>query len=138
MEPLGHYGLAKAKYTHFTSPIRRYADLVVHRTLFDNVKISAHALKPVAMHISETERNSSDAERDSKEIKLFSYLRQQLKTGRLEDYSAMVDGRQEFRVFCGRFSFGTERAGASVLGGGPIFMCLTRLGTISSVAAHGG
>jgi ribonuclease R len=40
VEPLGHYGLAKTKYTHFTSPIRRYADLVVHRSLFDKVELA--------------------------------------------------------------------------------------------------
>jgi ribonuclease R len=99
VEPLGHYGLAKTKYTHFTSPIRRYADLVVHRTLFDNVKTPAHALKPMAMHISETERNSSDAERDSKEIKLFSHLRNQLKSGRPENYPALVIDVRNFGFF---------------------------------------
>ncbi|MEZ0273470.1 MAG: ribonuclease R family protein, partial [Roseimicrobium sp.] len=69
VEPLGHYGLNKTKYTHFTSPIRRYADLVVHRTLFNNVLIPVPELKKTAEHISNTERTSSDAERDSKDVK---------------------------------------------------------------------
>jgi ribonuclease R len=99
VEPLGHYGLGKAKYAHFTSPIRRYADLVVHRALFDNVKTPEHALKPVALHISETERNSSDAERDSKETKLFAFLRNQLKTGRLENYTGLVIDVRNFGFF---------------------------------------
>jgi ribonuclease R len=99
VEPLGHYGLAKPKYTHFTSPIRRYADLVVHRALFDNVKTSEQALQPVALHISETERNSADAERDSKEAKLFAYLRNQLKTGRLENYEGLVIDVRNFGFF---------------------------------------
>src|SRR5207249_6235044 len=80
VEPLGHYGLAKAKYTHFTSPIRRYADLVVHRALFENHHAAAPALKEIAEHISITERNSADAERDSKDLKLFAFLRAQLES----------------------------------------------------------
>ncbi|HEY3857121.1 MAG TPA: ribonuclease R [Verrucomicrobiae bacterium] len=99
VEPLGHYGLAKVKYTHFTSPIRRYADLIVHRALFDEVKMSEHGLKPVAAHISETERNSSDAERDSKEAKLFAYLRNQIKTGRFENYTGLVMDVRNFGFF---------------------------------------
>src|SRR5208283_5346621 len=71
VNPLGHYGLAKKKYTHFTSPIRRYADLVVHRALFDKNPAPVSALKETAEHISVTERNSADAERDSKDVKLF-------------------------------------------------------------------
>ncbi len=99
VEPLGHYGLCKAKYTHFTSPIRRYADLLVHRALFDNVKTSPLALKPIAQRLSETERNSSDAERDSKDVKMFAYLRQQLKSGQPENYPALVIDLRNFGFF---------------------------------------
>src|SRR5437899_6270767 len=81
VEPLGHYGLAKTRYTHFTSPIRRYADLVVHRALFDKVGASQSALHEAAEHISATERNSADAERDSKDVKLFAFLKAQLASG---------------------------------------------------------
>jgi ribonuclease R len=99
VEPLGHYGLNKPKYTHFTSPIRRYADLVVHRALFDVVKYSNHGLKPVAQHLSETERNSSDAERNSKDVKLFAFLQGQIKSGRLQDYAALVIDVRNFGFF---------------------------------------
>ncbi len=73
--------MAKKKYTHFTSPIRRYADLMVHRALFDKDAVKGAALKEVAEHISLTERNSADAERDSKDVKLFAFLTAQLESG---------------------------------------------------------
>jgi len=53
----------------------------------------------VAQHLSETERNSSDAERDSKDVKMFAYLRQQLKTGRPESYPALVIDLRNFGFF---------------------------------------
>jgi ribonuclease R len=90
VEPLGHYGLAKKKYTHFTSPIRRYADLTVHRALFDKKPAPAAALQEIAEHISVTERNSADAERDSKDVKLFAFLKAQLETGAPQPYPALV------------------------------------------------
>jgi ribonuclease R len=99
VEPLGHYGLAKSKYAHFTSPIRRYADLVVHRALFDQHPGSASALNQTAEHISLTERNSADAERDSKDVKLFAFLNAQLQSRRPEAYPALVTDVRNFGFF---------------------------------------
>jgi ribonuclease R len=98
-EPLGHYGLAKAKYTHFTSPIRRYADLVVHRALFQKEKFSKRALFDIADHISATERNSADAERDGKDVKLFAYLQAQLDSGHPLPYPALIIDVRNFGFF---------------------------------------
>jgi ribonuclease R len=99
VEPLGHYGLAKTKYTHFTSPIRRYADLVVHRSLFDKVELQVGIAKQIADHISTTEKNSSDAERDSKEVKLYAYLKAQLTSKKPQPYAALVTDVRNFGFF---------------------------------------
>ena len=99
VEPLGHYGLAKPKYTHFTSPIRRYADLVVHRSLFDKVELQVGIAKQIADHISTTEKNSSDAERDSKEVKLYAYLKAQLVSKKPQPYVALVTDVRNFGFF---------------------------------------
>ena len=99
VEPLGHYGLAKTKYAHFTSPIRRYADLVVHRALFQKSHGSAHSLKETADHISDTERNSADAERDSKDVKLYAFLKAQLKSPNPPRYQGLVIDVRNFGFF---------------------------------------
>jgi len=98
-EPLGHYGLAKARYTHFTSPIRRYADLVAHRALFQKSHGPTHSLKETAEHISDTERNSADAERDSKDLKMYAFLKAQLQSAKPPVYPALVIDLRNFGFF---------------------------------------
>ena len=68
-ENIGHYGLAFKHYSHFTSPIRRYADLVVHRILQEELTNKQHKyggeLKAICTRISKNERKASEAERES-------------------------------------------------------------------------
>ena len=81
-ENFGHFGLALKKYTHFTSPIRRYSDLIIHRALISALgfgsdglhEMDAEKLEEVAQHISNTERRSMVAERDTIDRYLAAYL----------------------------------------------------------------
>jgi ribonuclease R len=98
-EPLGHYGLNKAKYTHFTSPIRRYADLEVHRALFEKTPTPLLALRETAVHLSETERTSADAERDSKDVKMFAHLKSQIAAPVPVNYPGLVKDVRNFGFF---------------------------------------
>ena len=96
---IGHYGLSFDFYTHFTSPIRRYADLVVHRIMMDklnNKNISyGNKLNDVCKHISAQERKAIDAERESNKFFQVKFL--QDKVG--EIFHGTVSGLADFGMF---------------------------------------
>ena len=102
-ENFAHFGLALRDYAHFTSPIRRYSDLIVHRAL-----ISGHGwgkdglsaedidtLEATAQHISETERRSMAAERDTTDRYLAAYLAERVGN----EFPGRIAGIQRFGAF---------------------------------------
>jgi ribonuclease R len=98
-EPKGHFGLAFAHYTHFTSPIRRYPDMMVHRLLqhyLDGGKSpDAEDWEKKCLHSSDREKRAADAERASIKYKQVEYM----SLAEDKDYEGIVSGVTEWGVF---------------------------------------
>ena len=109
----GHYGLAKPDYTHFTSPIRRYSDLIVHRVLDGymhktgvssapnepDIRYTQGKLLSLGDHLSVAERNSVDAERDSVKTKLLEFYERELKKSEKESFKAIITDVKNHGLF---------------------------------------
>lgn len=119
----GHYGLAKPDYTHFTSPIRRYSDLIVHRVLDGymhktgvdsapdepDIRYNQGKLLSLGDHLSVTERNSVDAERDSVKTKLLEFYERELKKPEKQSFKAIITDVKNHGLFvelCDSLAFG--------------------------------
>ncbi len=101
---IGHFGLAKKYYAHFTSPIRRYPDLTLHRQLAayiekKNAKVSPKLLATWAAHTTEREEIATEAERSLLEIKKFRLLEAELDSRQVRDYDAVISKCTPYGVF---------------------------------------
>ena len=105
----GHFGLALEDYTHFTSPIRRYPDVVVHRFLTNYLEHKERNYKPkefdaVAAHTSLMEKNAAQAERDSLVYKQIEYM----MSRRDELFTGTITGVIERGIFVAETYSGSE------------------------------
>ncbi len=99
-ENIGHYGLAFNFYSHFTSPIRRYSDVLAHRVLFDNlgestVRYDKSRLQEMCKHISLQERKAMEAERESIKYKQVEFMQKHVG----EEFDGLVSGIIERGIF---------------------------------------
>ena len=103
-ENIGHFGLAANYYTHFTSPIRRYPDLQIHRIIKDNLRGRmdeeklAHyqsILPEVAKHSSEMERRAEEAERQTVKLKKVEYMQQYIG----EEFEGVISGMTKWGMY---------------------------------------
>lgn len=109
----GHYGLSKPDYTHFTSPIRRYSDLIVHRILDGylcktradsaleepEIRYKQAKLESLGDHISVTERNSVEAERESVKTKLLEFYDHELQKEEKQHFKAIITDVKNHGLF---------------------------------------
>ena len=100
----GHFGLATAYYTHFTSPIRRYPDLQIHRIIKDTLrgrmteeKIRHYdsILEEVTKHASETERRAEEAERETVKLKKVQYMKERVG----KEYEGIISGITKWGMY---------------------------------------
>lgn len=96
---IGHYGLAFPHYTHFTSPIRRYPDLMVHRLLHAYMNgapsVTKEEYEPLCEHASEMERRAVDAERTSVKLKQAEYMLDKIG----QQFDALISGVSKWGIF---------------------------------------
>ncbi len=97
---IGHYGLAFEYYTHFTSPIRRYPDTLVHRLLTryqaGGRSANANYYEELCKHASDMEQTATFAERDSIKYKMVEFMADRLG----EEYDAHISGIQSYGIYC--------------------------------------
>ena len=100
----GHFGLATAYYTHFTSPIRRYPDLQIHRIIKETLRGRMNEerichyqsiLEEVTKHASETERRAEEAERETVKLKKVQYMKDKIG----EEYEGVISGITKWGMY---------------------------------------